>query len=128
MHPTVSATLVTTVGTTTGCPTCTCRPGPGRRSQQPHGSEHNGTDRGGFSATWSSPKIFEEDAWQVSAAQIKAQRPNTTVVVWMDSLRIYTADKALNPDFKGPCAQGYFRPAEFLESGGKMDKRRPICS
>ena len=47
----------------------------------------------------------------------------------MDSLRIYTADKALNPDFKGPCAQGYFRPAEFLESGGKMDdKRRPICS
>lgn len=41
----------------------------------------------------------------------------------MDSLRIYTADKALNPDFKGPCAQGHFQPAEFLESGGKMDDK-----
>jgi hypothetical protein len=39
----------------------------------------------------------------------------------MDSYRIYTADKALNPDFKRECAQGHFRPAEFLESGGKMD-------
>eukprot|EP01047_Picozoa_sp_COSAG01_P040263 COSAG01_NODE_3378_length_6172_cov_8.333114_4_plen_104_part_00 len=69
------------------------------------------------------PKIFEEDAWQVSAAQIKAHRPNTTVVVWMDSLRIYTADKALNPGLKRPCAQGHFRPAEFLESGAQATSR-----
>jgi hypothetical protein len=132
------ASLLTTA---TACPTCTWP----KWSWDTlpaffHGSEHNGTDRGGFSAEalqtilkfpmvtiekWQGdlvePKIFEEDAWQVSAAQIKAHRPNTTVVVWMDSLRIYTADKALNPGLKRPCAQGHFRPAEFLESGGKMD-------
>jgi len=43
------------------------------------------------------------------------------VAVWLDSFRIYTADKALNPDLKGPCTTGHFRPAEFLETDGKMD-------
>jgi hypothetical protein len=116
--------LLSTVGTATGCPTCTWPTWSWETLPAFfHGAEHNGTDRGGFSAEalktilkfpmvtiekWQGdlvePKIFEEDAWQVSAAQIKAQRPNTTVVVWMDSYRIYTADKALNPDFKRECA------------------------
>ena len=37
------------------------------------------------------------------------------VVVWMDSFRIYTADKTLNPDLGHACTTGHFRPAQFLE-------------
>jgi hypothetical protein len=55
--------------------------------------------------------MYEEDAWVVAAKQVKARRPNTTVVVWLDSFRIYTADKALNPDLGSACTTGHFRPA-----------------
>ena len=60
--------------------------------------------------------MYEEDAWLVAAKQVKAINPNITVVVWLDSLRIYTADKALNPDLKKSCTTGHFRPARFLET------------
>ena len=63
-----------------------------------------------------SPFMFEEDAWLVAAAQVKQRSPKTSVVVWLDSLRIYTANKTLNPDLNGPCTTGHFRPAEFLET------------
>jgi len=60
--------------------------------------------------------MWEEDAWLVAAAQVKRRAPNTTVVVWLDSLRIYTSNTTLNPDLKGPCTTGHFRPAPFLET------------
>ena len=47
-----------------------------------------------------TPAIFEEEAWVTAATQIKRANPNITVVVWLDSFRIYTADKNLNPDLK----------------------------
>ena len=39
-----------------------------------------------------------------------------TVVVWLDSFRIYTADESLNPDLTSHCTTGHFRPAQFLET------------
>jgi hypothetical protein len=68
-----------------------------------------------------APPIFEEQAWPVAAKQIKARNPKATVVVWLDSFRIYTADPKLNPDLGPSCTTGHFRPAEYLESGGRMD-------
>lgn len=62
------------------------------------------------------PYIYEEDAWVVAATQIKKRNPNITVVVWLDSFRIYTADHRLNPDLGKACTTGHFRPAEFLET------------
>lgn len=104
-----------------------------------HGSEHDGTPQGGFSEEamsvitkfpmvtiekWQgngvTPPIFEEQAWVTAATQVKKASPKTTVVVWLDSFRIYTADKRLNPDLKNPCTTGHFRPAQFLETGGTM--------
>jgi hypothetical protein len=60
--------------------------------------------------------MYEEDAWVVAAKQIKKRNPNTTVIVWLDSFRIYTADKNLNPDLGKACTTGHFRPAQFLEA------------
>ena len=68
-----------------------------------------------------SPPITEEDAWVSAAKQIKQIDPSMFVLVWLDSFRIYTADKALNPDLGTWCGTGHFGPAEFLETGGKMD-------
>ena len=45
-----------------------------------------------------TPYMWEEDAWVVAAKQIKAVNPDVSVVVWLDSFRIYTANKTLNPD------------------------------
>lgn len=105
-----------------------------------HSSEHNGTTGGGFSAEaletitkfpmvtiekWQGdrvvPPISEEQAWAVASKQIKARNPKICVVVWLDSFRIYTANKNLNPDLKGTCTTGHFQPAEFLETNGAMD-------
>lgn len=55
-----------------------------------------------------------------TATQVKQANPNATVIVWLDSFRIYTANKLLNPDLKLPCTTGHFFPAQFLETGGKM--------
>eukprot|EP00937_MAST-01D_sp_MAST-1D-sp2_P000218 g218.t1 len=63
-----------------------------------------------------TPFLYEEQAWVVAARQIKARSPNTTVIVWLDSFRIYTADRALNPDLERPCTTGHFLPAQFLET------------
>jgi hypothetical protein len=60
--------------------------------------------------------MYEEDAWVFSAKQIKKRNPNTSVIVWLDSFRIYTADKNLNPDLGSACKTGHFRPAQFLET------------
>ena len=62
------------------------------------------------------PYMYEEDAWLVAARQIKSINPNITVVVWLDSFRIYTDDRRLNPDFGNACTTGHFRPAQFLET------------
>ena len=62
------------------------------------------------------PYLWEEDAWVVAAAQVKRRSPNTTVVVWFDSLRIYTANKTLNPDITQACTTGHLRASQFLET------------
>lgn len=67
--------------------------------------------------------IWEEDAWVNSARQIKAANPDTAVVVWMDTMLVYTGwnmsgtaiNHTLNPDAVAACATGHFRPAEFIE-------------
>ena len=46
----------------------------------------------------------------------QARSPNTTVVVWLDSFRIYTDNKTLNPDLGPACTTGHFRPARLLET------------
>jgi hypothetical protein len=105
-----------------------------------HASSQKGDAQGGFSAEdvelfarfpmvtlekWQgdhvSPAITEEQAWVHAATQIKTASPNTTVIVWLDSFRIYTANTSLNPDLKSACTTGHFAPAEFLETGGRMD-------
>ena len=63
-----------------------------------------------------TPYIYEEEAWLVAAKQIKQRSPNTTVIVWLDSFRIYTDNKTLNPDLGHACTTGHFRPATFLET------------
>ena len=75
---------------------------------------------------------WQEDAWVAAAKQIKAASPNTSVVVWMDTVLIYTGwtwpevphhkhepwkiNYTWNPDAQQPCTTGHFRAAEFLES------------
>eukprot|EP00038_Savillea_parva_P002713 m.116872 g.116872 ORF g.116872 m.116872 type:complete len:514 (-) comp10932_c0_seq2:1779-3320(-) len=66
------------------------------------------------------PFMWEEDAWVVAARQIKKASPNTSVVVWLDSFRIYTANKTLNPQIHSGCTTGHFRPAEYLETHPEM--------
>eukprot|EP00041_Stephanoeca_diplocostata_P008544 m.126498 g.126498 ORF g.126498 m.126498 type:complete len:494 (+) comp17375_c0_seq1:87-1568(+) len=60
--------------------------------------------------------LYEEDAMIASATLLKKANPNMTVNVWFDSVRIYTANKTLNPSAKRSCGTGHFRPAEFLET------------
>jgi len=71
--------------------------------------------------------VWEEDAMIAGARQIKEKSPSTSIVVWFDSMRIYTGwffppgsqpgvNHTLNPDAKGACATGHFRPAGFLET------------
>ena len=98
-----------------------------------HSSQHDGPG-GGFSPAaiatiarfpmatlekWQgdqvTPPISEEQAWVVAAKQIKAANPKIAIAVWLDSFRIYTADKSLNPDLIRPCSTGHFAPADFLE-------------
>lgn len=62
------------------------------------------------------PEMFEEQAWVVAAKQIKARNPNISVIVWYDSMRIYTADKSLNPDLRRACTTVHLRAARFLET------------
>ena len=63
-----------------------------------------------------------------AARQVKSVNPGASVVVWMDTMLVYTGwnwspdgalnktlNTSLNPDIKGPCSTGHFRPAEFLE-------------
>jgi hypothetical protein len=76
--------------------------------------------------------LWEEDAWVAAATQIKKANPNTSVVVWMDTMLVYTGwnwsltgvrnstlNTTLNPDIKSPCTTGHFRPAEHLETAGR---------
>eukprot|EP01051_Picozoa_sp_SAG22_P002118 SAG22_NODE_92_length_20892_cov_11.188429_10_plen_507_part_00 len=76
--------------------------------------------------------LWEEDAWVAAATQIKQANPNASVVVWMDTMLVYTGwnwsptgaqnntlNTTLNPDIKGPCRTGHFRPAEYLETAGR---------
>jgi hypothetical protein len=58
--------------------------------------------------------LWEEDAWVAAARQIKSARPNTSVVVWMDTMLIYTGwntsgaavNHTLNPDAGPFCTTG----------------------
>jgi hypothetical protein len=143
--PTPPPTPAPTVPPTPPTPPPTPPPNPCRTCRGPvwswdvfpaffHGSDKGGPG-GGFTAAaldtiarfpmatlekWQgsavAPFMYEEEAWVVAARQIKARSPNTTVVVWLDSFRIYTADKELNPDLGSPCTTGHFRPARFLET------------
>ena len=68
--------------------------------------------------------LWEEDAWVAAAKQIKGANPNASVVVWMDTMLVYTGwnttgtdvNHTLNPDADPNCATGHFRNAEFLEA------------
>jgi hypothetical protein len=86
----------------------------------------------GSMATDSADKpvfLWEEDAMIAAATAIKASRPTTSVIVWFDTLLVYsgwnvdpknqTLNTTLNPDANAACATGHFRPAEFLEKGGR---------
>eukprot|EP00039_Didymoeca_costata_P028493 m.21213 g.21213 ORF g.21213 m.21213 type:complete len:398 (-) comp7079_c0_seq2:77-1270(-) len=67
--------------------------------------------------------LWEEDAMIKAAKQIKAINENISVIVWFDTMLIYTGwnmsgtglNTTLNPDIDSACATGHFRPAEFLE-------------
>jgi len=70
--------------------------------------------------------LWEEDAMVATAKQVKTKNPAASVIVWLDSMRIYSGwnypDKkgepvnhTLNPDATPGCATGHFLPAEFLE-------------
>ena len=63
-----------------------------------------------------------------AARQVKSVNPGASIAVWMDTMLVYTGwswspdgalnktlNTSLNPDIKGPCSTGHFRPAEFLE-------------
>ena len=64
-----------------------------------------------------------------AATDIKAASPDTSVIVWFDTLLVYTGwnmdstnktvNHTLNPDAETSCATGHFRPAEFLEKEGR---------
>ena len=76
--------------------------------------------------------VWQEDAWIAAATQIKEKSPNTSVVVWMDTVLIYTGwfwppkkwhkhtprpvNRTLNPSAGYSCTTGHFRAAEFLET------------
>lgn len=62
-----------------------------------------------------TPYMWEEDAWVVAAKQIKAVNPDVSVVVWLDSFRIYTANKSLNPDLGPGCTTGHYRAGVYPE-------------
>ena len=71
--------------------------------------------------------LWEEDAMVAAARGIKGRDPNITVIVWFDSLRIYTGwsyppkhpfavNHTFNPDALFECSFGHLRAAEFLET------------
>jgi hypothetical protein len=69
--------------------------------------------------------LWEEDAWAAAAKAIKAVNPAAAVIAWLDTTLIYTGwnldgdtktiNHTFNPDANKFCANGQFRPAEFLE-------------
>jgi hypothetical protein len=72
--------------------------------------------------------LWEEDAMIASARKIKAANPNISVVVWFDTLLVYTGwnidaknktvNTTFNPDANSACATGHFRDAEYLYRQG----------
>ena len=76
--------------------------------------------------------LWQEDAWVAAARQIKAVAPKASIVVWMDSVLVYTGwtwppapwhkrephiiNHTHNPDANWNCATGHFRASEFLET------------
>lgn len=113
-----------------------------------HSSKRASDDHGGFAPEeldvikrfplvtiekWQGDKaslfIWEEDAMTYAASQVKNANPNASVVVWFDSVRVYTGwnwpfkpnsdanvNHTFNPDAKHNCATGHFRHGEFLEA------------
>jgi hypothetical protein len=73
--------------------------------------------------------LWEEDAMVNAARAIKKASPQTSVVVWFDTMLVYTGwnvdssnttvNTTLNPDANAQCATGHFRPAEYLERAGQ---------
>jgi hypothetical protein len=73
--------------------------------------------------------LWEDDAMVNAARAIKKASPNTSVVVWFDTMMVYTGwnvdaanrtvNTTLNPDANAQCATGHFRPAEYLERAGR---------
>jgi len=60
--------------------------------------------------------ITQEQAWVASAKALKAAKPDISVVVWLDSIRVYTTNKTTNPGAKKPCGTGHFGVSHFLET------------
>merc|ERR1712070_689630 len=71
--------------------------------------------------------LWEEDAWVNTAKQIKAINPDASVVVWMDTMLVYTGwrldgmdgdpvtNHTLNPDATHACSTGHLRASEWIE-------------
>lgn len=72
--------------------------------------------------------LWEEDAMIASARKLKAANSNISIVVWFDTLLVYTGwnvdtnnktvNTTLNPDANKECATGHFRDAEYLYREG----------
>lgn len=70
--------------------------------------------------------LWEEDAWINTAKQIKAVNPNAAVIVWMDTMLVYTGwrldgmtgdpvvNHTLNPYANSACATGHLRSSEWI--------------
>ena len=73
--------------------------------------------------------LWEEDAMVNAARAIKKASPKTSVIVWFDSMMVYTGwnvdgknttvNTTLNPDANAQCATGHFINAEYLEREGR---------
>ena len=73
--------------------------------------------------------LWEQEAMVNAARQIKKASPQTSVIVWFDTMLVYTGwnvdpsnktvNTTLNPDANAQCATGHFINAEYLERAGK---------
>jgi hypothetical protein len=73
--------------------------------------------------------LWEEDAMVNAARAIKKASPKTSVIVWFDTMLVYTGwnvdasnttvNTTLNPSADAQCATGHFINAEYLEREGR---------
>lgn len=73
--------------------------------------------------------LWEEEAMVNAARAIKKTSPKTSVIVWFDTMLVYTGwnvdpsnttvNTTLNPSANAQCATGHFIKAEYLERAGR---------